>query len=118
VKICVNWYFNTRYVTTTLEEQAKTFMTRDKRGENSPLIPDEVDRFNFDRSNFIAEGVALDIPYCLWDRSGAYQTLIGQFTGTVRTGARWAAPGSARRMPMKVRRKRKDRLLCVSVASM
>jgi hypothetical protein len=42
-------------VTTTLEEQAKTFMTRDKRGENSPLIPDEVDRFNFDRSNFIAE---------------------------------------------------------------
>jgi hypothetical protein len=33
-----SWDFNTRYVTTTLDEQAKTFMSRDKRGNNSPLI--------------------------------------------------------------------------------
>jgi predicted amidohydrolase YtcJ len=32
------WDFNTRYVTTTMEEQSKTFMTRKARGENSPLI--------------------------------------------------------------------------------
>ena len=38
VRILGSWDFNTRYVTTTLEEQAKTFMTRDKRGKNSPLI--------------------------------------------------------------------------------
>jgi hypothetical protein len=38
VRIQGSWDFNTRYVTTTLEEQAKTFMTRDKRGENSALI--------------------------------------------------------------------------------
>ena len=38
VRIQGSWDFNTRYVTTTLEEQAKTFMTREKRGENSPLI--------------------------------------------------------------------------------
>ncbi len=38
VHIQGSWNFNTRYVTTTLEEQAKTFMTREKRGENSPLI--------------------------------------------------------------------------------
>jgi predicted amidohydrolase YtcJ len=38
VRIQGSWDFNTRYVTTTLEEQAKTFMTRDKRGNNSPLI--------------------------------------------------------------------------------
>ena len=38
VRIQGSWDFNTRYVTTTLEEQAKTFMTRDKRGDNSPLI--------------------------------------------------------------------------------
>jgi predicted amidohydrolase YtcJ len=38
VRIQGSWDFNTRYVTTTLEEQAKTFMSRDKRGENSPLI--------------------------------------------------------------------------------
>jgi hypothetical protein len=38
VRIQGSWDFNTRYVTTTLEEQAKTFMTRDKRGKNSPLI--------------------------------------------------------------------------------
>ena len=38
VRIQGSWDFNTRYVTTTLEEQAKTFMTLDKRGENSPLI--------------------------------------------------------------------------------
>ncbi|RCU52460.1 amidohydrolase [Corallincola holothuriorum] len=38
VRIQGSWDFNTRYVTTTLEEQAKTFMTRDKRGPNSPLI--------------------------------------------------------------------------------
>ncbi len=38
VRIQGSWDFNTRYVTTTLEEQSKTFMTRDKRGNNSPLI--------------------------------------------------------------------------------
>ena len=38
VRIQGSWDFNTRYVTTSLEEQAKTFMTREKRGENSPLI--------------------------------------------------------------------------------
>jgi predicted amidohydrolase YtcJ len=38
LRIQTSWDFNTRYVTTTLEEQAKTFMTRAKRGENSPLI--------------------------------------------------------------------------------
>ncbi len=38
LRIQGSWDFNTRYVTTTLEEQSKTFMSRDKRGENSPLI--------------------------------------------------------------------------------
>jgi predicted amidohydrolase YtcJ len=38
VRIQGSWDFNTRYVTTTLEEQAKTFMKRDKRGKNSPLV--------------------------------------------------------------------------------
>jgi len=38
VRIQGSWDFNTRYVTTTLEEQAKTFMKRETRGENSPLI--------------------------------------------------------------------------------
>jgi predicted amidohydrolase YtcJ len=38
VRIQGQWDFNTRYVTTTLEEQSKTFMMRDKRGKNSPLI--------------------------------------------------------------------------------
>jgi len=38
VRIQGSWDFNTRYVTTTLEEQSKTFMTRNKRGKNSPLI--------------------------------------------------------------------------------
>ncbi len=38
VRIQGSWDFNTRYVTTTLEEQAKTFMSRETRGENSPLI--------------------------------------------------------------------------------
>ncbi len=38
VRIQGNWDFNTRYVTTSLEEQSKTFMSREKRGKNSPLI--------------------------------------------------------------------------------
>ena len=38
VRIQGSWDFNTRYVTTSLEEQAKTFMTREKRGKNSPLV--------------------------------------------------------------------------------
>ena len=38
IRIQGSWDFNTRYVTTTLEEQAKTFMTRAARGENSELI--------------------------------------------------------------------------------
>ncbi len=38
VRIQGSWDFNTRYVTTSLEEQAKTFMSRAKRGKNSPLV--------------------------------------------------------------------------------
>ena len=38
VRIQGSWDFNTRYVTTSLEEQSKTFMSREKRGKNSPLI--------------------------------------------------------------------------------
>jgi len=38
VRIQGSWDFNTRYVTGSLEEQAKTFMSREKRGENTPLI--------------------------------------------------------------------------------
>jgi len=38
VRIQGSWDFNTRYVTTSLEEQAKTFMSREKRGKNSPLV--------------------------------------------------------------------------------
>jgi hypothetical protein len=38
VRIQGSWDFNTRYVTGSLEEQAKTFMSREKRGENSPLV--------------------------------------------------------------------------------
>jgi predicted amidohydrolase YtcJ len=38
VRIQGSWDFNTRYVTTSLEEQAMTFMSREKRGENSPLV--------------------------------------------------------------------------------
>jgi predicted amidohydrolase YtcJ len=38
LRIQGSWDFNTRYVTTTLEEQAKIFMTRAKRGKNSSLI--------------------------------------------------------------------------------
>jgi len=38
MRIQGSWDFNTRYVTTTLEAQSKTLMTREKRRENSPLI--------------------------------------------------------------------------------
>ena len=38
VRIQGSWDFNTRYVTGSLEEQAKTFISREKRGENTPLI--------------------------------------------------------------------------------
>jgi predicted amidohydrolase YtcJ len=38
VHIQCSWDFNNRYVTKSFEEQAKTFMSRDKRGENSALI--------------------------------------------------------------------------------
>ena len=49
---------------------------------------------------------------------GIFIDFLAQFTGTVRTGACWAAPDSERRIPMKVRRNMKACLLCVSVASM
>ena len=49
---------------------------------------------------------------------GVFIYFLAQFTGTVRTGACWAAPDSERRIPMKVCRSMKARLLCVSVASM
>jgi len=38
VRIQGNWDFNTRYVTKSLMEQSKTFMSRENRGKNSPLI--------------------------------------------------------------------------------
>jgi hypothetical protein len=38
VRIQGSWDFNTRYVTGSLEEQSKTFMSREKRGENSPIV--------------------------------------------------------------------------------
>jgi len=38
VRIQGSWDFNTRYVTESLEEQAKTFMSREKRGKNSPPV--------------------------------------------------------------------------------
>ncbi len=53
VRIQGSWDFNTRYVTTTLEEQSKTFMTRDKRGKNSPLI-------NVDSVKIYMDGVPND----------------------------------------------------------
>jgi predicted amidohydrolase YtcJ len=53
VRIQGSWDFNTRYVTTTLEEQAKTFMSRDKRGENTPLV-------NVDAVKIYMDGVPRD----------------------------------------------------------
>jgi hypothetical protein len=53
MRIQGQWDFNTRYVTTTLEEQAKTFITRDKRGKNSPLI-------NVDGVKIYMDGVPKD----------------------------------------------------------
>ena len=38
VRIQGSWDFNTRYVTESLEEQTKTFMSREKRGKNSPPV--------------------------------------------------------------------------------
>lgn len=38
VRIQGSWDFNTRYVTSSLEDQSKTFMDRDTRGQNSDLI--------------------------------------------------------------------------------
>jgi len=38
VRIQCSWDFNNRYVTKSFEEQSKTFMSRAKRGPNSPLI--------------------------------------------------------------------------------
>jgi hypothetical protein len=38
MRIQGQWDFNTRYVTTLLEEQSKTFMTGEKHGKHSPLI--------------------------------------------------------------------------------
>jgi predicted amidohydrolase YtcJ len=53
VRIQGSWDFNTRYVTTTLEEQAETFMSRDKRGESSPFI-------NVDGVKIYLDGVPKD----------------------------------------------------------
>jgi len=53
MRIQGQWDFNTRYVTTTLEEQAKTFLTRDKRGPNSDLI-------NVDGVKIYLDGVPKD----------------------------------------------------------
>ena len=53
VRIQGSWDFNTRYVTTTLEEQSKTFMTREKRGKNSPMI-------NVDGVKIYLDGVPKD----------------------------------------------------------
>jgi len=54
VRIQGSWDFNTRYVTTSLEEQAKTFMSREKRGKNSPLI-------NVDGVKIYMDGVPNDV---------------------------------------------------------
>jgi predicted amidohydrolase YtcJ len=53
VRIQGQWDFNTRYVTTTLEEQSKTFLSRQKRGKNSPLI-------NVDGVKIYLDGVPKD----------------------------------------------------------
>ena len=53
VRIQGSWDFNTRYVTTTLEGQAKTFMSRDKRGKNTPLV-------NVDAVKVYMDGVPRD----------------------------------------------------------
>lgn len=53
LRIQGSWDFNTRYVTTTLEEQSKTFMSRDKRGENSAMI-------NVDGVKIYLDGVPKD----------------------------------------------------------
>jgi len=55
VRIQGSWDFNTRYVTASLAEQAKTFMSREKRGENSPL-------FNVDGVKIYLDGVPNDAP--------------------------------------------------------
>ena len=55
VRIQGSWDFNTRYVTTSLAVQAKTFMSREKRGENSPL-------FNVDGVKIYLDGVPNDAP--------------------------------------------------------
>ena len=58
VRIQGSWDFNTRYVTTTLEEQAKTFMTRDKRGMNTPLVNVDAVKVYMDGVPNAAEGGA------------------------------------------------------------
>ena len=55
VRIQGSWDFNTRYVTTSLAEQAKTFITREKRGKNSPLV-------NVDGVKIYLDGVPNDAP--------------------------------------------------------
>jgi hypothetical protein len=55
MRIQGSWDFNTRYVTTSLAEQAKTFMAREKRGENSPLV-------NIDGVKIYLDGVPNDAP--------------------------------------------------------
>jgi predicted amidohydrolase YtcJ len=55
MRIQGSWDFNTRYVTTSLAEQAKTFMAREKRGENSPLV-------NVDGVKIYLDGVPNDAP--------------------------------------------------------
>jgi predicted amidohydrolase YtcJ len=55
VRIQGSWDFNTRYVTTSLDEQASTFMSREKRGKNSPLV-------NVDGVKIYLDGVPNDAP--------------------------------------------------------
>jgi len=58
VRIQGSWDFNTRYVTTTLEEQSKTFMARDKRGKNTPLVNVDAVKVYMDGVPNAAEGGA------------------------------------------------------------
>jgi len=58
VRIQGSWDFNTRYVTTTLVEQSKTFMTRDKRGKNTPLVNVDAVKVYMDGVPNAAEGGA------------------------------------------------------------
>jgi len=55
MRVHVSWDFNTRYTTASLEGEAKNFMTREARGENTPLV-------NVDTVKVYMDGVPNDAP--------------------------------------------------------